>query len=163
MDVARHQGGWGRINYVNEHLKIFKPEKALPEEYAIPKWNDKIHKILKYTNYIKKLEESGVFFSQPMDIDFAMLKSFYLQYEAKRTPPDHTTIISVLGNNYFDETQYDDSERALFDSYRKIFKLGSKPASHIDALSKISQDDLESLMPSSLKRLADAVKSKLNS
>ena len=98
-----------------------------------------------------------------MDIDFAMLKSFYLQYEAKRTPPDHTTIISVLGNNYFDETQYDDSERALFDSYRKIFKLGSKPASHIDALSKISQDDLESLMPSSLKRLADAVKSQLNS
>lgn len=163
LDVARHQGGWGRIKYVNDQLKVFRPKKALPKDYLIHRWNNKKHKILEQKHYLEELEKSDVFFSQPMDIDFAMLKSFHLQYKAKRTPPDHTTIISVLGNNYFDETQYDDSERALFDSYRKIFKLGSKPASHIDALSKISQDDLESLMPSSLKRLADAVKSKLNS
>lgn len=97
-----------------------------------------------------------------MDIDFAMLNSFQSHYDAEQTPPDHVTIKQVLGNNYFDKTQYDDSELALFNSYYKIFKLGSKPASHIDALSKISQDDLNSLMPSSLKRLVDAVETKLN-
>ena len=97
-----------------------------------------------------------------MDIDFAMLKSFHLQYNAEKTPPDDTTIKSVLGANYFDENQYNDNERALFKAYHKLFKIGSKPASHIEALSRLSQLDLEFLMPSSLERLADAVNAKLN-
>lgn len=162
LDVARYQGGWGRIKYVNDKLKTFSPEKALPSDYGIPKWDNEEHKILEYTHYLEELERSGVFFSQPMDIDFAMLKSFQSHYEAKQTPPDHVAIKQVLGNNYFDKTQYDDSELALFNSYYKIFKLGSKPSSHIDALSRISQDDLNSLMPNSLKRLVDAVETKLN-
>ena len=70
--------------------------------------------------------------------------------------------MSVLGKNHFDELQYDDQERALFKSYYKIFKLGSKPASHIEALSKLDEELLVLLMPESLFRLANAAIDKLN-
>lgn len=162
LDVSRHQGGWGRIKYINDQLKTFRPEEALPSSYKIYDWNDQEHKILKNTNYLEELEKRGIFFSQPMDIDFSMLKSFQEQYDAKSSTTDNNTIMSVLGKNHFDELQYDDQERALFKSYYKIFKLGSKPASHIEALSKLDEELLVLLMPESLFRLANAAIDKLN-
>lgn len=162
LDVSRHQGGWGRIKYINDQLKIFRPEEALPSSYKIYDWDDQEHKILKNTNYLEELEKRGIFFSQPMDIDFSMLKSFQKEYDAQRSTADKKTVISVLGKNHFDEFQYNNEERALFKSYYKIFKLGSKPASHIEALSKLDEKELVLLMPESLFRLANKAIDKLN-
>ena len=63
--------------------------------------------------------------------------------------------------SHFDAEQYDDDERALFKTYHKRFKLGSKPAAHIDALAQLSDEELLNDMPESLARLADAVIAKL--
>lgn len=52
-------------------------------------------------------------------------------------------------------------KKKLFVTYHQSFKLGSKPAAHIDALAKLNDDELLAKMPESLIRLADAVIAKL--
>ena len=161
LDVARHQGGWGRIKYVNDQLGEYAPAKKLPPDHGIPAWNDAKEKVRSYLNYLEKLENRDVFFSYPLDLDFAMLLSFPDEYGVESNPPSETTVKAVLGDSHFDAAQYDDDERALFKTYHKRFKLGSKPAAHIDALAQLSDEELRDDMPESLARLADAVIAKL--
>ena len=75
--------------------------------------------------------------------------------------PDAPTIKAVLGKSHHDSTQYSEDELKLFDTYHQRFKLGSKPAAHIDALAQLSDEELLANMPESLGRLADAVIAKL--
>lgn len=161
LDVARHQGGWGRIKYVNDQLGEYAPANKLPPDHGIPAWNDAKEKVRNYLNYLEKLENRDVFFSYPLDLDFAMLLSFPDEYGVKSNPPSEATVKAVLGDSHFDAEQYDDAERALFKTYHKRFKLGSKPAAHIDALAQLSDEELLNDMPESLARLADAVIAKL--
>lgn len=161
LDVARHQGGWGRIKYVNDQLGEYAPANKLPPDHGIPAWNDAKEKVRDYLHYLEKLENRDVFFSYPLDLDFAMLLSFPDEYGVKSNPPSETTVKAVLGDSHFDAEQYDDDERALFKTYHKRFKLGSKPAAHIDALAQLSDEELLNDMPESLARLADAVIAKL--
>lgn len=157
LDVARYQGGWGRIKYVNEQLGKYAPANKLPPDYGIPAWNDAKDKVRNYFHYLKKLENRDVFFSYPLDLDFAMLLSFPNEYGAEPNLPNEATVKAVLGDSHFDAEQYDNDERALFRTYHKRFKLNSKPAAHIDALAQLSDKELLNDMPESLARLADAV------
>ena len=161
LDVARHQGGWGRIKYVNDQLGEYAPANKLPPDHGIPAWNDAKEKVRNYLHYLEELEKRDVFFSYPLDLDFAMLLSFPNEYGVKSNPPSESTVKAVLGDSHFDAEQYDDDERALFKTYHKRFKLGSKPAAHIDALAQLSDEELLNDMPESLARLADAVIAKL--
>lgn len=99
-----------------------------------------------------------------MDLDFAMLKSYPDAYEidvADKVLPDESKTKAVLGDSHHDASQYTEDERKLFITYHKLFKLGSKPAAHINALSKLTDAELLAAMPPSLERLADAVIAKL--
>ena len=75
--------------------------------------------------------------------------------------PVTTTIKAVLGESHHDSTQYSDDELALFGTYQKRFKLGSKPAAHIEALANLSDAELLARHARILGRLADAVIAKL--
>lgn len=164
LDLARFNGGWGRVKYVNDQLQKFDPSKQLPPDFGIPTWNNDKEKLLEYDNYIEELENRGIFFSSPMDLDFAMLKRFPKAYEldpADQILPGESTIKAVLGKSYHDVEQYSEVARKLFIAYHKRFKLGSKPAAHINALSKLSDNELLAKIPLSLNRLADAVIAKL--
>lgn len=162
LDLARYQGGWGRLKYVNDKIADFQPGNVLPKDYGIPKWNNDDHKVRDYDNYFQMLEERGVFFSYPLDLDFSMLLAFPKQYsKVNYKAPTISTVRAVLGNSYHNSKQYYLKERKFFNTYHKRFKLGSKPAAHIDALAQISDKDLLANMPKSFKRLADAVISKL--
>lgn len=161
LDVARHQGGWGRIKYVNDQLTKYRPDKKLLEDHGIPKWNSTKEKMRDYPNYLETLEERDVYFSSPLDIDFVMLLSFPEEYGVKREPPSDSTVKAVLGKSHHDSAQYSDEELELFGTYHKRFKLGSKPAAHIDALAQLSDEELLDSMPESFGRLADAVIAKL--
>jgi len=161
LDVARYQGGWGRIKYVNDQLIKFQPEKKLPEDYIIPDWNSVDNEVREYQNYLDELENRDVYFSYPMDIDFAMLVSFPNEFDIERNTPTASTIKAVLGSSHHNSSQYESTELELFSSYHKCFKLGSKPATHFGAFSKIDDGELLNHMPESLGRLAEAVKSKL--
>ncbi|MFT6030253.1 MAG: putative ATP-dependent endonuclease of OLD family [Oleiphilaceae bacterium] len=163
LDVARHQAGWGRIKYVNDNLRKFRPELVLPADHEIPAWNDNVHKVRKFDHYLTKLEQRDVYFSSPLDLDFAMLLSYEKAYGVTREAPDETTKASVLGKSHNDSAQYSPKELELFLPYHRLFKLGSKPAAHIEAMAELSDDELLANMPASFSRLADAVIAKLES
>lgn len=164
LDLARHQGGWGRVKYVNDQLGKYLPANQIPSDWGIPAWNDDTNKLLDYEHYIKALEQRGIFFSSPLDLDFAMLKSYPDAYEVNgedQVLPDNSKTKAVLGDSHHDAGQYTEDEQKLFITYHKRFKLGSKPASHINALSRLTDAKLLATMPPSLGRLADAVIARL--
>lgn len=161
LDVARHAAGWGRIKYVNDQLKLYEPSKLLPTGYSIPNWKNTSYKVRDYDHYLAALEERDVYFSYPMDLDFAMLLSFPEAYYVEEDEPDESTINAVLGKSHHDASQYSKDEQKLFNTYHQRFKLGSKPAAHIDALAQLTDAELLTNMPASLCRLADAVITKL--
>lgn len=163
LDVARYAAGWGRIKYVNDQLGLYRPKKKLPDDYKIPKWNSEKHKVRDddYSCYIEALEKRGVYFSFPLDLDFAMLLAFPEAYGVEEEEPDDSTIKAVLGKSHHDASQYSPAEQKLFSTYHQRFKLGSKPAAHIDALAQLTDAELLEHMPASLSRLADAVIAKL--
>ena len=163
LDVARFGGGWGRIKYANDQLKKFEPEKILPDDYLIPEWNSSEYFILEYEHYLDELEKKDIFYSPPMDLDFSILKAFPNKFKIKNndTLPSQSLVESVLGESHHNPEQYTEEERKLFSSYRKLFKLGSKPVNHIQALADLTDEELLNNMPESLSRLADAVKTKL--
>ncbi|EPH2850709.1 AAA family ATPase [Serratia nevei] len=161
LDVARYAAGWGRIKYVNDQFAEYEPGKKLPAGHGIPNWNDDTYKVRDYPDYFRLLEERGVFFSYPMDLDFSMLLAYSEAYSVSEEIPDASTIKAVLGKNHYDSSQYSENELKLFGTYHQRFKLGSKPAAHIDALAKLSDEELIDEMPGTLSRLADAVINKL--
>lgn len=161
LDVARYAAGWGRFKYVNDQFGKFSPDKKLPADHGIPKWNSHKEKVRDYDNYLEKLEERYVYFSFPLDLDFAMLLAYPDAYDVEEEVPDAETIKAVLGKSHYDSSQYSENELKLFNTYHQRFKLGSKPAAHINALAQLTDAELLANMPASLSRLADAVIAKL--
>ncbi|WP_417220386.1 ATP-dependent nuclease [Achromobacter spanius] len=161
LDVARYQAGWGRIKYVNDQFEKYRPEQKLPKDHGIPKWDSTKHMVREYGHYLKLLEKRDVYFSYPMDLDFAMLLAYPDVYGAIEEDPEDDTIKAVLGKSHHDASQYSEDEQQLFNTYHQRFKLGSKPAAHIDALAQLTNEELLADMPASLSRLADAVITKL--
>ncbi|BBO51393.1 ATP-dependent nuclease [Stenotrophomonas maltophilia] len=168
LDVARYAAGWGRIKYVNDQFAKFAPAERLPSYWKISQWDDdevpvRTHHFFEdgTKNVFERLENSNVFFSYPMDLDFAMLLAFPEAYGVEEDVPDDSTIKAVLGKSHHDASQYSPEEQKLFNTYHQRFKLGSKPAAHIDALAQLTDAELLANMPASLSRLADAVIAKL--
>lgn len=161
LDVGRYQAGWGRIKYVNDQLAAYEPSKVLPANHGIPSWNHATHKVRAFGHYNTLLEDRDVYFSYPMDLDFAMLLAYPDAYGVEEEDPEVSTIKAVLGKSHHDASQYSKDEQRLFNTYHQRFKLGSKPAAHIDALAQLTDEELLAHMPASLIRLADAVIAKL--
>jgi len=173
LDVARFGGGWGRIKYVATEMKQHRQGDLYltdDELKSLPAWNDLTHKILqvekdpKYKSCIANLEQFGVFFSAPMDLDFSMLRAYPLAYglaPEDLVVPKQGQTKSVLGDSHHDRFQYSLIERKHFVAYHKRFKLDSKPKSHIEALSNLTNAQLIAKMPASLNRLADFVIAKV--
>lgn len=173
LDVARFGGGWGRIKYVATQMKKQRPSDVYltdDELQNLPAWNDPTYKILQveknpsYKACIANLEPLGVFFSAPMDLDFSMIKAYPNAYGLTADDlviPKLPQVKSVLGDSHHDRLQYSLTDRKLFVAYHKLFKLDSKPKSHIEALSKLTDAQLLAAMPNSLGRLADFVIAKV--
>ncbi|MGL6364256.1 hypothetical protein ACSZM1_20770 [Aeromonas veronii] len=103
----------------------------------------------------------GIFFSYPLDLDFSMLLAYPNAYGVVEEEPDESTFKAVLGKSHHDASQYSEDEQQLFGTYHRSFKLGSKPAAHIEALAELADEELLANLPASLNRLADAVIAKL--
>jgi len=161
LDIARNQGGWGRFKYVNNQLQQHIPSSVLPISFSIPDWNNSDYLVRNYDNYLVELEKRNIFFSYPLDLDFSMLLAFPDAYNVEKEIPDEKTIKSVLGKSYFNADQYTPEEKEFFDTYHSHFKVGSKPAAHIEGLSKINNEKLISNMPKTYINLAQKVKKML--
>lgn len=161
LDLGRHQGGWGRLRYAAQQL--LKINVKVNNIESIPKWdasNPLEDKNMPLSFFMRK----GVFFSFPLDLDFSMISAFPDAYGLDTllmSAPDDTTIKSVLGKSHAELSWYSDHEREFFEDYHKLFKVGSKPASHIEALSKLQLEGIASALPKPYEDLVSYVKAKL--
>ncbi len=169
LDVARYQGGWGRIQYAASQLLIYSDasESDLTQEeiYTIPKWDDKQGVLADDDGWISRLEEHGIFFSEPLDLDYMMITNYPEAYDIiddELEEPDEATLKAVLGKSHdIIEGKYNESEQAYFNAYHKRFKLGSKPTWHIRAMASMDDDDLLDNVPPVLDRMFNHVEDML--
>lgn len=169
LDVARYQGGWGRIKYAANQLLSYADidgnDLTQEEIDDIPKWNSNDGIMLGDLGWIARLEALGVYFSTPLDLDFMMMTHYraaYLVKDEHLEEPEEDTVKAVLGKSHdVLEGQYSDEQQSYFDAYHRRFKLDSKPTSHIRAMANLDDEALIGDMPDVLDRLLDTVEAKL--
>lgn len=171
LDLARYQGGWGRIKYAAKQLlKYGDVENAGLDEddiAGIPAWDGEQGLLINDDDWIEYFKDRGVFFSSPLDLDFMMIEAFAEVYHVEndeREEPDDTTLKAVLGKKH-DAVggQYTDEQLELFDAYHRRFKLGSKPTWHIRAMAALDDAELAADMPAVMTALFDYVEAALES
>ena len=111
LDRERDGGGWGRIKYVLNQLIVYgykreellsTPEGILTNERlnGMHEWD--VNATEEMQRWITLLEDYGVFFSSPLDIDFLMLEHFSNEYKESvsdsegpriRMKPDTQTVL----------------------------------------------------------------------
>ena len=97
----------------------------------------------------------------PVDLDLMMLDAYPDAYKVQSTPPEESTIIAVLGKSHVNEDRLGNDLLDLFDDYHAKFDLKSKPATHLTALSTLTDEALLEALPDVLGRLVERVKAKL--
>ena len=169
LDLARWQGGWGRVRYAAKELLKYGTDPNLTQALVdgIPKWNDAASRWkVSSTQWVEYLERQGVFFSSPLDLDFMMLEAFPGAYDVdvllELNAPDAATALGVLGKKHdIFADQYTAPQQQLFDAYHSRFKVGSKPSHHVKALAALDEAALIADMPAVLSRLIATVEAKL--
>lgn len=179
LDLGRKGAGWLRIKYVCEQLLAngmklsrllqianepkdrYSDQAALLSDLAKRQPSDKDG----LDTWLAGLEKVGVFFSRPLDIDFSMLSCFASSYQttvvgdrprivSQKDPAYRENIEnaadSVLGDSREALKFYTSQQRDLFPWYRYLFQTKGKPATHLMALSELSDQDLASHAPSEL-------------
>lgn len=134
------------------------------------------HAIKDLKAWVRALEDYGVFFSPPLDLDMAMLSHFPEAYKAiapaghgPRIPPtglqeDYIEEVAkaVLGETGPGRSVHSAKWQQWFPWYRYLFLGKSKPSTHLLALSQIDDEELASNAPPVLKRLLDHVNKQLH-
>jgi putative ATP-dependent endonuclease of the OLD family len=169
LDLGRYQGGWGRVRYAAKQiLALGHPIKGLTAEAidTLPAWNGDDHVLTSEPgkSWLKWLETQSVFFSSPLDLDFAMLRRYgdaYGLVDTELAAPEPSTLTAVLGKKRHGVDQYSEEHQKHFAAYHKRFKLGSKPAAHLEAMAELDDDELIDNMPPRLGRLIEAVEAQL--
>lgn len=169
LDVARHQGGWGRIKYAaNQLLKyadVLENDIEQTEIDAIPAWDSDESVIVDDQGWVSRLEKFGVFFSIPLDLDFMMITSYPTAYQIDNDDleePDADTLKAVLGKRHdIIDDQYSEDQASYFDIYHTKFKVGSKPTQHIQAMANIDDNGLLDNIPAVLDRMFDRIEAEL--
>lgn len=168
LDLARWQGGWGRVRYATQQLIKYAIDDRLKQADvdSFPKWNAAERLLQDPSGWLKYLESQGVFFSSPLDLDFLMIEAFPDAYgidaDLELVAPDADAAKAVLGKKHdaFAD-QYTADQQKLFDAYHDRFKLGSKPSHHVKALAALDDAALLANMPAVLDRMIGLVEKKL--
>ena len=166
LDLGRAGAGFGRIKSAIANLiDVGVPKSKLLEtddgiltdaEFAdMHTWQGVENREL-LRGWIDGLREYGVFFSEPLDFDLAMLSAFPAAYAATipggggpKMAADKAAK-AVLGTSGPGLTLYSGPYKdypPLFPAYRYHFLTQSKPASHLAALTHIETGDLVTDMP----------------
>lgn len=167
LDSGRHQGGWGRIRNALNQINRVKPNRYAKEKIDdLPKWNDYVDfPLYDDPNFgngpVWSLEQHGVFFSNPVDLDLLMMEAFPEAYSVNSARPDEKTIVAVLGKSHSHEELLGPDVLDLFNDYHAKFDLKSKPATHLGALSTLEDKELMADLPEVLLRLIEHVRTKL--
>ena len=197
LDFGKEHGGWQKLQYVRNQLVKFYPhggdclkvtftdgrvESIADDKYDtfFSEMNDD-SPLESWINYFNKF---GVFFSSPLDIDFAMLDSFFAHYKSlistrggkgPRLPDENDDEYEAAYQERMwqvidceeEEKEpllnfYTSEQQELFPWYKYLFIVGSKPATHMQAMIDIPADNWEESWPTCLIGLVNEVKNKLD-
>ena len=165
LDSGRYQGGWGRVRNALRQVNAISRTPAFSTESidALPRWNDNrdFPAYRSGRGSLEALERRDVFFSNPVDLDLMMLEAYPDAYEVDPGEPDESMIVAVLGRSHVNESRLGEDLLELFDDYHSKFDLKSKPASHLSALSALTDAELLEELPDVLGRFVERVREKL--
>ncbi|HHQ2322055.1 ATP-dependent nuclease [Providencia rettgeri] len=192
FDIDRNGGGFGRLKYAIEQLAEFKGGGStyIHKDIArhMPSWDDTRNPI-EFTiknkdgatiNIVDELEKCNVYFSSPLDIDYAMIEAFpdifcekdevygergpqstKKKEDENEDEEQYELIKAVLkkGNSGIRyEFSADHLKYFLWYRYRFLSNK-SKPASHIRMFSKIEEkytsEEIKEKLPPELIRIAE--------
>lgn len=124
--------------------------------------------------WVRFFEQFDIFFVSPLDLDMAMLEAFPEAYQTlqpgargPQSPADATrqteSAAHVLGEGGFGLAAYDSKYLPFFPWYSYLF-LGSrgKPAVHLSALARLSNESLAAKCPDVIRRLVERVAANLD-
>ncbi|MCT7324282.1 ATP-dependent nuclease [Klebsiella quasipneumoniae] len=185
FDIDRNGGGFGRLRYAIEQLSIFCGGKYGKTKEKIPAWDDErdptTFKIPRTDgdsyNVVAALENHNIYFSSPLDIDYAMIEAFpdifcekdvvygergpknIEQEEQEEQKKELINAVLKKGNSGVRyEFSVDYLKYFLWYRYRFLSNK-SKPASHVRMFSKIEEkytpDEIREKLPPVLIRVAD--------
>ncbi len=184
LDVGRAGGGWGRIKYVMDQLIA----KGVPRDLLFAANSDdelddksfaelperRVTELKDFDGWARALRKFNVFFSRPLDLDFAMLTKFPNEYHqatdgAPRIPKgvarygkaEAAAIKQVLGERG-DPTGYTAGQKKQFFWYRHLFLSRSKPVTHMLATSEIPPERLRDEVPMVLRLLINKLRDLLD-
>ncbi|UXA69455.1 AAA family ATPase [Xanthomonas prunicola] len=160
LDYGRHGGGWGRIKVAHDYLREFPnghPVRTEAEVKALPGWKASCEGEV-FLEELRFLKRAGVFFSLPIDLDFVMMRQFPDAYGVTEHPlEDESDLIrAVLGKSGIAD-HYGSKAQSFFHDYHRLFKIGSKPVAHLQALANLSDEELIANAPNTLKVLSQRV------
>ena len=134
LDSGRFRAGWDRIGYALRELEYYKGSLGVgePEISDVPRWDDvdSVTESWLGRALIELLERQGVYFSEPLDLDFSMISAFGGHYESKATleQPGPDLIKAVLGKSGDSSaTHYADTSQQLFGKSTIFFSSGAGP------------------------------------
>lgn len=170
LDLGRNGGGYGRIKTAIGHLI----EQGVPREKLLELQDGVILTEKQFTemhtwisdenlqSWIEVVKSHGVYFSEPLDLDMAMLAAYPKAYEAtipkgggpKMKPEDAAK--AVLGEGGAGLDAYKDAYPG-FDqhmaAYRYHFLTNSKPATHLRAFAHLDVEAMRTGMPEPYRTL----------
>lgn len=160
LDYGRFGGGWGRVKVAHGYLREFPnghPVRTDAEVKALPGWRSSCEGEA-FLEELRFLKRAGVFFSLPIDLDYVMMRKFPDAYGVAEHPleDDDELLSAVLGKSGI-ANHYGPKAQSFFDDYHRLFKLGSKPVAHIQALANLSDKELKANAPNTLKVLCQRV------
>ncbi|MFE7803751.1 ATP-dependent endonuclease [Streptomyces sp. NPDC057430] len=130
---------------------------------------DEIHDGLRLKHIkpiLKHLRTFAVFYSEPLDLDYAMLWAFDNAYKKlkgnQRGPDCSDPITTVLGEKGTRPSYWNESRAESLGWYRYLFLSRSKPSTHLGALGRISDEELRLNSPEVLKALVEHIRKELS-
>jgi predicted ATP-dependent endonuclease of OLD family len=190
LDREKEGAGWGRVQYIrNQLVKRFgkgskelhfdenKKHRSLDEDEYNKLYRNNDTDTEDMDAWLAYFEEVfGVFFTSPLDLDFAMLEVFPKAYK-RLAPSSGGPRLPKQGNQDYQNaviqrmkqvlaadvsnapadlgSTYTPPQQELFAWYKYLFIDGSKPVSHMRALLSIDDDSLVADAPDLLKRLVE--------
>jgi putative ATP-dependent endonuclease of OLD family len=178
LDLGRHGGGWGRIKYVCKELMAIGGSQAqVAGRVIFPSDADFIasfdNGILNQAGldtlqgWVSQLKTHGVYFSNPLDIDWSMIKKFTDEYQelddGMSGPSDQGDPKNVVLGEEGDPQIYEPEDNDTFKWYRYLFLGRGKPTTHIRILGKLDNEKIAENAPIELKELIGTMRSHINS
>lgn len=158
-DLGRHNAGRLRLKYAADQLSNLGIKPPFEKPKDADAWRALAKsELIKWYSWVKS---NGVHFSLSLDLDMMMLKAFPKQYQSISSIEDDAklnadnyveSVFGKAGNGLADYTEKAPSaaELAIYDD---LFKKGSKPISHIEAMALLADEELKARCPKTLKGL----------